>query len=122
MIKTEGLTKKKFFIYETYQNTVNTHGRHIYSKASDMVKATIFAYPQSNHALPHWKCLLQFCDDCPCINIPDQEINNQYSETTPPIRFLIYHIIAHCTAHGIIPLKDKKYVTCVNKNLHQTNL
>ena len=31
-----------------------------------------------------------------------------HEDTTPSIRFHIYHIIEHCTAHGIIPLKDKK--------------
>ena len=37
-------------IYETYKNTVMPHGRHIYSKAYDMEKATICAYSQSDHA------------------------------------------------------------------------
>ena len=36
--------------------------------------------------------------------------------------FHIYQIIVRCTTHGRIPLKDKKYVTCVNNNLHQMNL
>ena len=85
-----------------------SHRRHIYVKASDMSKATMCAYPQSDHALTHWKCVLRCYDDCPCINLPDQETDNNYSETTPLIRFQIYHIIARCTAHGIIPLKDKK--------------
>ena len=84
------------------------NGRHIYAKASDMAKAKICTYPQSDHALPHWKCVLQCCEKFPCINIPDQETYNQYSETTPSIRFHIYHIIARCTAHGRILLKDKK--------------
>ena len=44
----------------------------------------------------------------PCINLPDQEKYNQYSETEPSIRFHIYHIIGRCTAHGTITLKDKK--------------
>ena len=98
------------------------HGRHIYAKTSDMAKATMCTYPQSYHALPHWKCILQCCADCPCINIPDQETDKKHEETTPSIRFQIYHIIACCTAHGRISLKDKKYVTCVNKNLHKMNL
>ena len=68
------------------------------------------------------KYVLRCCADCPCINITDQETDNQYSETTPSIRFHIYHIIGSCTAHGTIKLKDKKYVTCVNKNLHQITL
>ena len=92
-------------IYETYKNIVMPHGRHIYAKASDMEKATMCRYPQSDNALPHWECVLRCCNKCPCINIPDQEIDNQYSETTTKIRFHIYHVIGRCTAHGIIPLK-----------------
>ena len=47
------------------------HGRHIYAKSSDMEKAKICAYTQSDHALPQWKCVLQFCADYLCINITD---------------------------------------------------
>ena len=84
------------------------HGRHIYAKASDMAKATMCAYPQSDHALPYWKCVLQCCANCPCINITDQETDNQYSDTALSIKFHIYHIIGRCTAHVRIPLRDKK--------------
>ena len=98
------------------------HGCHIYSKAYDMANTTMCDYPHSDHALPHWKCVLRCCSECPQINIPDQETNKKNEETTPSIRFHIYHIIGRCTTHGRIPLKDKKYVTCVKKNLHQKNL
>ena len=64
--------------------------------------------PQSDHALPHWKYVLRCCADCPFINLPHQETTKKHEETTPLIRFHIYHIIGRCTAHGIIPLKDKK--------------
>ena len=84
------------------------HGRHIYAKASGMEKATMCTYPQSARALPHWKRVLRCCDECSFINIPDQETDNNYSETKPSIRFHIYHIIGRCTAHGKIPLKEKK--------------
>ena len=47
------------------------HGRHIYAKASDMENATICTYPQSDHVLPHWKCVLRCCAECQHINIPD---------------------------------------------------
>ena len=70
-------------MYKTYKNTVMPHGRHIYAKEYDMEKATMCAYHQYYHAIPHWKCVLRFYDDCPCINISDQETDNQYSETTP---------------------------------------
>ena len=63
------------------------HGRHIYSKAFGMAKAAICAYPQSDHALPHWKCVFRCCAKFPCINIPYKEIYNQYLDTTPSIRF-----------------------------------
>ena len=29
-------------------------------------------YLTSDHALPHWKCVLRCCADCLCINITDQ--------------------------------------------------
>ena len=69
------------------------HGRHIYAKASGITKATIYAYPQYDHALPHWTCVLRCCANCPCINISYQETYNQYSDTTPSMRFHVYHII-----------------------------
>ena len=84
------------------------HGHHIYVKSSDMEMATMCAYPYSDHALPHWKCVLRCCADCPCINLSDQETDHQNSDTTPSIRFHIYHIIARCTYNGRIPFKDKK--------------
>ena len=65
-------------------------------------------YPQFDHELPHWKYVLLYCAECPYINIPDQETNKKHEDTTPSIRFHIYHIIGCCTANGRIPLKDKK--------------
>ena len=84
-----------------------THGGHIYSKASDMAKSTICAYPQSDHALPQWKCVLWCCAKCPSINLPDQKSDDQYSDTRYSIRFHIYHIIACCTTHGRIMLNNR---------------
>ena len=74
-----------------------------------MAKATMCACHQSDHALPHCKCILRCCAKFPCINIPDQEINNDYSDTTPSIRFHIYHSVDPCTDHGRISFKYKKY-------------
>ena len=59
-------------IYTTYKNTVMPHGSHIYSTASDMAHYTMCAYSQSEHSIPHSKCVLRCCADFPCINIPDQ--------------------------------------------------
>ena len=84
------------------------HGRRIYAKTSDMAEATMWAYPQSGHALPHWKCVFWCCAECTCINLPDQETNKEHEETTPSIIFQIYHIIGRCTGYGIIQFKDRK--------------
>ena len=84
------------------------HGCHIYDKASDMENATMCTYHHSDHALTHWKHALLCCYNFPFIKLPDQETNKKYEEATPSIRFHIYHIIGSFTAHGRIPLKDKK--------------
>ena len=84
------------------------HGRYVYAKSSDMEKSTMRIYPQSDHALPHWKFVFRCCAECQHINLPYQETNKKDEETTPSIKFHIYHIIARCTAHGRIPSKDKE--------------
>ena len=73
-----------------------------------MAKATLCAYPQSDHALPHWKCVLRCCAKCPSVNLPDQETYDPYSNTSTSTHFHIYHLIAHCKTHGRLPLTDKK--------------
>ena len=73
------------------------HGLYIYAKVSDMAKATMCAYPQSYHALPHFKCVIQYCAKCPSVNLLDQETDDQYSNTSPYINFRIYHITARCS-------------------------
>ena len=63
------------------------HGRHMYAKSSDMAKSTMCTYPQSDHAIPHWECVLGCCDDCPCINLPDQETNKNMKKQHPQLGF-----------------------------------
>ena len=92
------------------ENSVMPHRRHIYDKASDMAQATMCVYPMYDYAMPHWKCVLRCCADCPCMYLPDQETYYQYLDTTHSIRFHIYHIISRCNAHGRIPLIYRK--TC----------
>ena len=87
---------------------------HIYTKATYMEKATMCAYPQSSNALPHWKYVLQCSAKFPSINIPDQETDDQYSNTSPSISFHIYHLIARCKKNGRLLLTDKK-ICCMFK-------
>ena len=73
-----------------------------------MAKATMCAYTQSDHALPHWKCIMQCCAKCPGVNLLDQETDDQYSNTSPSICFHIYHLIARCTKLGRLPLTERR--------------
>ena len=73
-------------------------------------KEKMCQYPQSDHALRHWKCVMQCCAKCPSVNIPDQETYDQYSDNIPSIPFHIYHIVARCTAHGRLALNDKIFL------------
>ena len=74
-----------------------------------MEKATMCAYSQSDHTLPHWKCVLQCFDKCPSINISDQETDDKYPDTGTSIRFHIYILIASCTKHKRFLLTDRKF-------------
>ena len=49
------------------------YGSHIYANAYDISKVTMRAYPQSDHELPQWKCVLRCCSKCLIINLSDQE-------------------------------------------------
>ena len=64
------------------------HGLHIYAKASDVAKTKICTYPQSVHALPHWKFVLRCCADCPYTNLPDQETDKNMRKHHPQLGFV----------------------------------
>ena len=54
----------------------------------------MYTYPQSDHSLPHWKCVLKFYADCPCIYIPDQETTKKHEEQHHALtmsKHLIWH-------------------------------
>ena len=69
ILKTEGPREKQIRIYGTYKNSIMLHQSHIYVKAYDMAKATMCAYPQPDHMLPHWKFVLQCCAKFPSVNL-----------------------------------------------------
>ena len=75
------------------------HGRHIYATASDMANATMCTYPKSEHSLPHWKCVLRCCNDCPCIrNIDTRTVSTALQYTFPVWKCMLrLRICAHCS-------------------------
>ena len=85
------------------------HGRHIYATAADMAVAKMYAYPPSQHALSHWKCVLHCCYNCPCIDLPDQASDKHYFNSSSSMSFHFFHLIARFTVHGRIPLDEKKF-------------
>ena len=95
-------------MYTTYKNTVVPHGCHIHAKAADMANATICTYPQSDDEISHWKCVLGAVPTVLISILITKKQLKKHEETTPSIRFHIYHIIRRCTDHGRITLKDKK--------------
>ena len=52
-----------------------------------MEKAAVGTDTQSNHALPHYKFVLHFCADFPCINLTDQEIDKNMKKKNPQLGF-----------------------------------
>ena len=54
------------------------------------------------------KCVLRCCSKCPSVNLPDQEIYGQYSDTILSILFHIYSLIVCCITRGRLLLDDKK--------------
>ena len=107
MLKTKGLGKKNH-IYDTYKNTVMSYGFHIYAKAYGMAKVTMCAYSQSDHLLLQQKCVLRCCDQCPSINIPIQEKDDNYPNPSSSTSFHICQLIARCTKHVRLLVNDKK--------------
>ena len=59
---------------------------------------------------------MRCCEKCPSINIPDQETDDQYSNTSTSISFQIYHLIENCTTHGMLLLNDKNFFRKCKQN------
>ena len=99
-------------ISETYKNSVILNGWHIYQTASDMAMEKMWAYPPSQHALPHWSCMLRCCVNFPPINIPRKKLYKHHSNTCPKTSFHVYHLISCCTAHGRC-IYDERKMCCL---------
>ena len=58
--------------------------------------------------LPHWKCVLTCCAQCPRIDLPSPESDKHNSNVTPIILFHVYKHISRCTVHVRCPFNEKK--------------
>ena len=83
----------------------------------------MFSYPQYDHALPHWTYM--YCNDMLTVNVSILLTKKHIiSIKTQPHQFGFTFITS---LHVVLIMvefhrRTRKYVTCVNKNLHQTNL
>ena len=64
--------------YSRHKNSVITHGKYMFQKASNMAISRMCAYKYSNHELPHWECVLRCCAQCPNIDLkcPESDQHN----------------------------------------------
>ena len=95
-------------IFETYKNSVMTHGKHKLKIASEMSMAKICAYPSFRYASTHWNLSLRCCAQCPRIYLPITELDHQNSHVSRTILFHVYPIIEHCTVHCRRPFNENK--------------
>ena len=75
-------------LFETYKHYLMSHGKNMIKIESDIDMATLWAYPPSEYALPHWKCVMIFCAQCPCIDIQSPESYHHSSNISPTIFFM----------------------------------
>ena len=94
-------------IFETYKNSVQPHGCHIYNTVSDISVAKMCCCTSEHHDLPYWKYVLLCCDKGPIIFQPSQEANKDTTNTCPIIRFNVYHNISRRTVHRLRPYHER---------------
>ena len=95
-------------LFDTCKNSVIPHGNHMFQKSSDMAMATMCAYPSSKYALPHYKCVMRCCAQCPWIYLPIPKTDHNSYNVSPTIRFHLYRHISHCTVHVIFSFDENK--------------
>ena len=61
-------------LFDTYNNSVSPHGKHMFQTSYDMTMETMWAYPSSKSSFPYWKCVLRCCTQCPRIDLPSPEL------------------------------------------------
>ena len=82
-----------------------------------MFMATMCACPPLQNALPHCKYVLHCCSNLPRIALPGQESDRHNSNTYPPIRIHVYHVISCCKLQGRLPLDETKMCCFCSQNL-----
>jgi hypothetical protein len=88
-----------------YKNVVMPNGKPLHEKPKDALLA-IQCKPVEGFSIPHFKCVLRTCHDCPKHVLPREE--KALAENEWPISFHVYQNAARCTMHGIIVPADSE--------------
>ena len=73
------------------------------------------SYPLENINIPHFRCVLKCCNNCPALSVPDEEISME--RQLPRIKFHVYKDIYRCSLYGQLPLIDgDRCLSCVEQH------
>ena len=67
--------------------------------------------------MPHWKCVLWFCEKSPSINILHQETNKDTTNMCSKISFHVYRNLSRCNVHGIRPYEERTICSMCSTDL-----
>ena len=87
-----------------------------------MEKDTMWAYPQSYHALTHWKFVLRCWVNCPYIILLTKKLIISIQTQHPQYGFKFIISLRVVLIMVEFYLRTGKYVASVNTNLQQTNI
>ena len=74
----------------------------------EMAMATICAFLSSKYALPHWKFVLRCCAQCPQIDIPSTEADQNNLDLSRTKSLHVYKHIASFTMQYRSPFNERK--------------
>ena len=68
----------------------------------------LWEYTSSSYALPHWKCVLCCCAQCPHIYLPSPESDHHNLNVSTIISFCVYQHIARFNVNDRHPFNESK--------------
>ena len=86
-------------ILETYKNYVMTHVTHIQRSEKYMALETMCNFTSEKNDLPHCKCVLRRCSNCPSLVIPGQDSNRDDTKMCLTIKCHVYILVSLYTVH-----------------------
>jgi hypothetical protein len=83
-----------------YANVIYANDQHLHPKPKDALLA-IQCHPVEGMPVPHFKCILRECRNCPKYYIPEEKERIGNNEDHP-IAFHVYQNATQCSIHGLL--------------------